>query len=155
MRDKHLVQLNALTHAQWLALAAIESQCHAAPWSLAALQSCTAAQYAAHALCDANGAVLGYSIFLQNVDDWELLNLTVAPAWQGTGLGHLLMQQGIAAARAAGTQSLFLEVRPSNVAALALYASHGFKTVGSRKSYYRTANPLVQEDATIMRLEFV
>jgi len=53
-------------------------------------------------------------------------------------------------ARAAGGRQMFLEVRPSNAPALALYEKAGFATIGRRKGYYPAANG--REDALVMRL---
>ena len=53
-------------------------------------------------------------------------------------------------ARTVGGRQMFLEVRPSNVAALALYARAGFETIGRRKGYYPAADG--REDALVMRL---
>jgi len=43
---------------------------------------------------------------------------------------------------------LYLEVRDSNVAARALYASRGFAEIGRRRDYYRRP----REDALVLRL---
>jgi [ribosomal protein S18]-alanine N-acetyltransferase len=144
---------NALNQSQWASITAIEAASHVTPWSAQQLGSSPAAGYIATALLDAQANVLGYSLFMPNVDDWELLNITVAPQHRGAGLGRQLMGQGISAARAAQVSGVFLEVRPSNAAALALYQASGFQTVGRRKHYYKTAVPQVFEDALILRLE--
>ncbi len=167
MLDWRFVSFNELNAAQWAQLAAIETASHLRPWSGAQLQGCTAAGYLGTAALVAEQkekgqanqgapvqAVCGYSVFMPNVDDWELLNITVAPNHTGAGLGRQLLCQGLLAARAAHTSGVFLEVRPSNLAALALYHRTGFKPVGRRKDYYPSANPYQKEDALIMRLDF-
>jgi ribosomal-protein-alanine N-acetyltransferase len=47
-----------------------------------------------------------------------------------------------------GVASLYLEVRDSNMAARALYASRGFVEIGRRRDYYRRP----REDALVLRL---
>jgi [ribosomal protein S18]-alanine N-acetyltransferase len=148
------VSFKDLNATQWQSLTDIEAACHFAPWSAQQLQASAQAGYVTQALLNPAQQVLGYSIFMPNVDDWELLNITVASTMQGAGLGHLLLAQGLHAAQAAGTSGVFLEVRPSNSAAVGLYVTTGFKQVGTRKGYYRTVNPLIQEDAWVMRLDF-
>jgi ribosomal-protein-alanine acetyltransferase len=142
----------ALSDAQWQSVARIEQANHIKPWSLKQLQESHAAGYRANALLDTHSQVVAYSIFMVNVDEWELLNITVDVQHQSKGLARCLMNQGIAAARLAQSSGIFLEVRPSNRAAFALYNSMGFKSVGLRKNYYYTLDPTVKEDACIMRL---
>jgi [ribosomal protein S18]-alanine N-acetyltransferase len=145
---------NDLNAAQWQTLIEIEATNHIAPWSAQQLQASIHERYVTQALLNETQQVVGYSIFMPNVDDWELLNMTVASAMQGKGLGRSLLTQGVHAARVAGTSGVFLEVRPSNEAAVCLYTAMGFIHVGVRKGYYRTANPQVQEDAWVMHLDF-
>jgi ribosomal-protein-alanine N-acetyltransferase len=140
----------ALTPSQWQDVAAIEAESHVTPWALDTLQSSADDRHTSTAMLIDN-QVAAYSILMHNVDDWELLNITVAPELQGFGLGRKLLMQGLDAARLANRDSVFLEVRPSNIAALALYTRCGFTQVGVRKGYYRTEKIDVQEDAVIMR----
>ncbi len=144
------ISFTELTAAQWQDIAAIEAESHLTPWSLDNLQSSADDRHTATAML-IDKQVAAYSILMHNVDDWELLNITVAPELQGLGLGRKLLMQGLDAARLANRGSVYLEVRPSNVAALALYTRCGFTQVGIRKGYYRTEKTDVQEDALIMR----
>lgn len=96
---------------------------------------------------DANGVLLGYTVAWFVLDEAELANLAVAPEARGRGIGTVLLEGAIAAAEARGTATMYLEVRASNVSALALYTSHGFVEVGRRRSYYR--KPV--EDALVLR----
>jgi ribosomal-protein-alanine N-acetyltransferase len=77
--------------------------------------------------------------------DWELENVVVADDFRGRGIGTRLIEELLARARRAKSQSVFLEVRQSNTAARALYAKVGFHEMGRRKSYYTA--PL--EDAVL------
>ena len=77
------------------------------------------------------------------------MNLAVAPAARRQRLGRLLLQSLIDALHRRGIERLFLEVRPSNLPARALYDAFGFEQVGLRKGYY--VNPT--EDALILRKE--
>jgi len=92
--------------------------------------------------------VLGFLVALNLGIEWELENLVVEAASRHRGLGRQLMNELIRRARAAGGQSVFLEVRESNSAACALYQSAGFTETVRRKRYY--ANPA--EDAVVYRL---
>ena len=96
---------------------------------------------------DALGALLGYTVAWFVLDEAELANLAVAPEARGRGIGTLLLRGALAAAEARGSTTMYLEVRASNVSALALYASHGFLEVSRRRAYYR--KPV--EDALVLR----
>jgi len=79
--------------------------------------------------------------------EWELENVIVHPDFRRKGLGTRLLDELLARARAANSESVFLEVRESNKAAQALYLKRGFELAGRRKGYYR--NP--PEDAILYR----
>lgn len=99
------------------------------------------------ALDAAGGTLLGYVIVAAVVDEAEVLNLAVAPECRGVGLGGMLLDAALSRAAAAGATSVFLEVRESNDAARALYASRGFGEIARRRQYYR--KPV--EDALVLR----
>ncbi|MBU6162749.1 MAG: GNAT family N-acetyltransferase, partial [Myxococcales bacterium] len=69
--------------------------------------------------------------------------------YRRSGVGCSLMKQACQTARARGCGALFLEVRPSNAPARALYQRLGFQATGLRKRYYRDNG----EDAIVMRLD--
>jgi ribosomal-protein-alanine N-acetyltransferase len=101
-------------------------------------------------LVAARGAVqvvAGYVIAHVAADEADVLNLAVSPAERGRGLGGELLDAGLAAVIDRGAREIFLEVRESNMAALALYGSRGFAAVSRRNRYYR--NPV--EDALLLR----
>jgi ribosomal-protein-alanine N-acetyltransferase len=70
---------------------------------------------------------------------------------QGQGVGRLLFKEIKTLALGNGCSSLLLEVRPSNVQALAVYKKMGFDQIGLRKNYY-PAGEQAREDALVMRL---
>jgi len=78
----------------------------------------------------------------------HLLNVAVNPEFRRLGLGRRLLEAMIIIGRRSGTESIFLEVRPSNKAALDLYGSVGFLTAGRRPNYYEDG-----EDAVLMTLD--
>lgn len=80
--------------------------------------------------------------------EWELENIVIVPAERRRGLANQLLEVLVAAARSTNSESLFLEVRESNLAARSLYEKAGFQLTGSRKSYY--SNP--PEDAVLYHL---
>lgn len=88
----------------------------------------------------------GYIIYWLIADEMHLLNLAVHPRHRRRGIARALLTAGLEQARAQGAAMVWLEVRPSNNAALALYHSFGFEEIGIRPGYY-TDNG---EDALIL-----
>lgn len=132
------------------AVIAVEASAYSFPWTRGNFTDSLAAGYLAEVLVDSEARVLGYFVVMTGVDELHLLNITVAPAWQGQGLGQGLMQALQRHARAQGLASLWLEVRQSNERARALYRQLGFAEVGLRRSYYPAA--VGREDAVVMSL---
>lgn len=92
-------------------------------------------------------AVAGYVVAAVASDQAEILNLAVNPSERRGGLGGQLLDAAFTALIARGAREVFLEVRESNVAALALYRSRSFTALSRRRNYYR--NPV--EDALVLR----
>jgi len=93
-------------------------------------------------------AIRGYVVLMPVLDEAELLNIGVAAPQQRKGLGRTMLNEILSLARAKNLRRVFLEVRASNVAALALYRSIGFSGIGVRYGYYQNAN--CREDAITM-----
>jgi len=95
-----------------------------------------------------DGAIRGYAILMPAVDEAELLVISVAASSQRKGLGKMIINEMLQKAREMNMKRVFLEVRPSNVAAIALYRRSGFDLIGVRRGYYQNANG--SEDALVM-----
>ena len=132
------------------AVLAVETAAYSHPWSRGNFIDSLAAGYQAELLEDSAGGLVGYFVAMPGVDELHLLNITVAPAWQGQGHGSALMQAVRALAQQLGLATLWLEVRESNHRARALYARLGFAEVGLRRGYYPAAAR--REDAVVMSL---
>ena len=100
-------------------------------------------------IAEAGGLVCGYVVAWFVLDEGEIGNLAVHAEVRRQGVGAQLLDGAIAAVRTARVEALYLEVRDSNAAARALYASRGFVEVGRRREYYRRP----KEDALVLRLE--
>jgi ribosomal-protein-alanine N-acetyltransferase len=132
------------------AVHAIENAAYSFPWSRGNFTDSLAAGYLAEVLVEDGGGIVGYFLALVGVDELHLLNITVAPAWQGQGHGQALLAVVQQHGRAQGLASLWLEVRQSNDRARALYRRVGFAEVGLRRGYYPAA--VQREDAVVMSL---
>lgn len=81
-------------------------------------------------------AILGFALTRRVGTQAELLLIAVHPDARGGGVGLQLLRETKQKAIAAGVDELFLEVRDGNIAAISLYNSSGFSSIGRRKSYY-------------------
>ncbi len=100
---------------------------------------------------EVNAQVIGHAIVSYVLDEAHLLNICVHPEFSGKGLGRSLLRFLIRESQARGASSFYLEVRVSNLAAIALYHSEGFNEVGVRPGYYPGEGR--REDAMLMTLE--
>lgn len=96
-----------------------------------------------------DGRVIGYADMKYVLDEGDIYNVAVDPAFRRQGAGSALMAELARRGRQLGLSFVTLEVRSENAAAIALYKKAGFVPVGLRKKYY--SNP--QDDAIIMRLD--
>jgi ribosomal-protein-alanine N-acetyltransferase len=131
------------------AVLAIEQASFGDPWNRGAFVELLDDPRVAFLVADADGEVRGYIVAWFVLDEGEIGNLAVADDARRHGVGARLLDGAIAAVRAADVNSLYLEVRDSNAAARALYASRGFAEVGRRRDYYRRP----KEDALVLKLE--
>jgi ribosomal-protein-alanine N-acetyltransferase len=143
------VALRAATPNDVARIAEIERASFTDPWSLRSFQALLRDQRVWFTVATVeDGTVGGYVVAWFVADEGEIANLAVAPTARRRHLGAALLDATIRTARAQGVSSLYLEVRDSNTAARALYASRGFSEVGRRRGYYR--KPV--EDALVLRL---
>ena len=128
---------------------AIEERVHGHPWTRGNFADSIAAGYHCW-VAQRQGALVGYGVVMIAAGEAHLLNLSVASEWQRMGVGSELTRFFVRLARDYGAERIFLEVRPSNMPARALYAAHGFAEIGVRRDYYPAPNG--REDAVIMEL---
>lgn len=126
---------------------AIERQAYDHPWTRGNFADSLRSGYHAQLLC-ADDRVLGYFVAMKGVDEVHLLNITVAPQWQGQGWGRVMLDALALWSRAQGAQWLWLEVRQSNERAQQVYLRYGYRRVGERKNYYPAQGG--REDAIVM-----
>ncbi|OUQ41015.1 ribosomal-protein-alanine N-acetyltransferase [Gemmiger sp. An120] len=118
------------------------------PWTEPQLAEELASDFGRLFVACRDGQTAGLAVFQLAAGEASLNALTVDPAARRQGAGRALLTGALAALRAEGAQSCFLEVRAGNAAARALYESVGFAAAGVRRGFYR--NPA--EDAVVMAL---
>lgn len=134
---------------------AIENQAYPFPWSTGNFQDSMAAGYEMSVLKE-RGVMIGYVVWMKVIDEAHLLNIALTPERHGRGMGSWMMRHFLALVRSQGLNKIFLEVRPSNAAAISLYRKFGFAMISQRKGYYpNTAGRDLasREDALVMALD--
>ena len=125
----------------------LEEELFPSPWSEKAFASDISKNpFGYHMVAEHDGKIIGYIIAWFMVEDVHIATIGVDTAWQGRGLGKLLMLMAMRWALNMETPVVTLEVRPSNERARRLYRALGFEVVGRRKNYYKATG----EDALIM-----
>ncbi len=131
---------------------AIETSAYESPWSRAIFADCLRAGYECCVLAH-ESEIVGYAVLSSGAGESHLLNVCVMPAEQGNGHGRRLVKRMIDLARWQRSERVFLEVRPSNPNAIALYESVGFNEFGRRPNYYPAKKG--REDALVMAMELL
>ena len=131
---------------------AIEQRAYSHPWSRANFVDSLATGYQMQVLCAEQNKLLGYFVAMKGFEEVHLLNITVAPEYQGRGWGKAMLEALAVWSRGQGANDLWLEVRASNARAIHVYQAHGFERVSVRKDYYPDRNS-AREDAVVMKLK--
>ncbi len=148
-KSAHMNTISTLSTADLTKAWHIEKRAHAFPWSEQTLASNQGERYRNYQL-SVDGEMAAFAITQVVLDEATLFNIAVDPAYQRRGLGRALLEHVIDEVEKLGVVTLWLEVRASNVAAIALYESVGFNEATIRRNYYPTTDG--REDAIIMAL---
>lgn len=146
---KDLMRLRKMTVSDLPQVLAIERQNYQFPWEEEVFKDCFKAGYSCW-VCEEQDRVLGYSLVAIAVGEAHILNISVDPAEQGQGIGRMMLKNLIETARGRA-ETMFLEVRPTNTTAIALYQDMGFNEIGIRKDYYPAETG--REDALMLALQ--
>ena len=128
---------------------AIEQAVYAHPWTRGNFSDSLAAGYHCW-IVECGGEIAAYTVVAIAAEEGHLLNLSVAAPWQRQGVGRQLLAFVLKLARDYSAVKIVLEVRPSNLAARALYAAAGFAEVGLRRGYYPAGER--REDAVVLEV---
>ncbi len=142
-------QLRPMQIADLDGVMAIEPTIYTHPWTRGNFSDSLNSGYSAWVL-EANQKIIGYALLMMVLDEAHLLNLSVAKDQQKQGLGRYLLEHMLQIAKNHKAANMFLEVRPSNISAIALYENMGFCEMAVRRGYYPAHNG--REDAVLMGL---
>ncbi len=138
-----------MQHADLDQVHANEISAYEFPWTRGILEDCLAGNYECWVLLQGQ-AIIGHAVLSVTAGEAHLLNVCVVPEQQGQGHGRALTLHLLSRAQARADM-LFLEVRPSNQRAIALYDSLGFNEIGRRPGYYPARGG--REDALVLAMD--
>ena len=145
------VEWRPMTSDDLPVIAGLEARIHAAPWTEGNFRDALAAAYSMR-VGVRDQRIVAYGVLMLGPGEAQLLNLSVVPEARREGLGRALLAQFIDDARRLSAEQFFLEVRVSNLPAIALYGAAGFSPVARRAGYYPPAETSgAREDALVMR----
>ncbi len=145
----NLVRFRAMTPFDVPGVGAVERSSYPYPWSEGIFRDCLRVGYLCR-VAESAGEIVGYGIVAMGAGEAHVLNICVAEHGRGRGIGRRMLQLLLERSVQAGMQDVFLEVRPSNPHAIALYQSLGFIEVGRRRAYYQAE--VGREDALVLKL---
>ena len=140
-------RIRTMGHDDLSMVSDIERRSYEFPWSHGVFRDCLLAGYHCVVL-ERDGRVAGYGILSIAAGEAHILNLCIDPNYRSLGYGEQVLDAILARSRAANVREIFLEVRPSNVTALALYRKKGFHSVARRPAYYQASEG--REDAAVL-----
>ncbi|OOZ35371.1 ribosomal protein S18-alanine N-acetyltransferase [Solemya velesiana gill symbiont] len=142
-----LLQIRPMRTADVEAVMVVEQAAYDFPWTAGIFRDCLRVGYCCWVVA-LDQRIIGYAIMSVAAGEAHILNVCIHPEMQGHGLGRRLMQRFITLARERSADTIFLEVRDSNKAAIHLYDTLGFNEVGRRRGYYPAAGG--REDAIVL-----
>ena len=142
--------IRPMTHDDAAQISDIERRSYDFPWSHGVFRDCLFAGYECIVI-DRQDSVAGYCILSVAAGEAHILNLCVDPKYRKHGYGERLLDHIISRAVDAEVREIFLEVRPSNIAALELYKKKGFRYIADRPAYYQSkGDDTGREDAAVL-----
>jgi ribosomal-protein-alanine acetyltransferase len=149
---KPVIQVRAMRAEDLATVSVMENVSYDFPWSAGIFADCVKAGHPCWVLC-VDVDIAGYGILSMGAGEAHVLNICIGPDFRGRGLGRHLLGRLLDIARWNGAERAFLEVRPSNPLAKALYESVGFNEIGRRPRYYPAHDG--REDAIVMALDLL
>jgi [ribosomal protein S18]-alanine N-acetyltransferase len=147
---RYLLEFGSMALTDLKRVIEIENQEYTHPWTLGNFRDSILAGHRC-VMLNYGETLIGYAVMMVAANEAHLLNLTIAAQWQRKGHGRALLLHLASIAVIEFVRGFFLEVRPSNSAAQALYTALGFKTIGVRRNYYPALAG--REDAIVMELK--
>ena len=142
-----LLELRQMTRDDLATVVEIERSSYAFPWSEGIFGDCLRVGYSCWVFA-LEERVIAYGVMSVAAGESHILNVSVERGFRRQGLARRMMHRLLNIAREQRADTAFLEVRPSNLAALRLYQSLGFNEIGVRPGYYPAHRG--REDALVL-----
>jgi [ribosomal protein S18]-alanine N-acetyltransferase len=143
------ITMRPMAEADVRTVIAIERASYQFPWSEGIFRDCLRVGYFCRIALAAE-QIAGYGIMSTGAGEAHILNVCVREAMRSRGIGRALLEHLVSRAAATGASEAYLEVRPSNSAAVRLYQTLGFEPIGVRRGYYQAVGG--REDAIVLKL---
>jgi len=145
-REKLDVKIRNMKRSDLHRVHLLETQIFSDAWPMQAFEDCLELDSEGVIVAEVKGEIVGYAAIITGYEESHLANIAVMPQFRGKSIAKKLLNCILDIARRAKSQCIFLDVRPSNLAAISLYEKFGFVELYRRPGYYRTPN----EDALVM-----
>jgi ribosomal-protein-alanine N-acetyltransferase len=132
---KEAVKIRPMQDDDVTLVLAAEESAYEFPWGEAVFKNCMRVGYYCRVL-EYDGLVVAHAVMTVAAGESHILNICVHADYQSMGLGRCLLEHLIELALERDVNMTFLEVRPSNFAAIKLYLDLGFNEIGTRRNYY-------------------
>jgi len=149
--SRDIAQLRPMQNSDLSNVVAIENAVYLQHWTPRIFSNCLRVGYDSW-LLEKAGCLIGYGFMSTGAGEAHILNLCIHPIYQRQGYGQQILEHLLAIAREKKVDSVFLEVRASNIAALNLYLKIGFNQIAVRKNYYPIQHSTDREDALVLAL---
>lgn len=130
----------------------VEQEVYEFPWTERIFSDCIRVGYYCWLALQRHN-IVGHAVISVTAGESHMLNLSIASEYQRRGFGRQFIEFLIKEAQAKQAQTMLLEVRPSNIAAINCYNAAGFNEIGSRKDYYPAREG--REDALLFARQIV
>ena len=117
-------------------LCALERECFSSPWSEGAFSDSMKSDTTEFFVCEEHGDIIGYIGIVCLLDECSVTNICVSSDHRKKGVATALLDAAEKRAAGRGALAVFLEVRVSNYAAIALYEGRGYDSCGRRRNFY-------------------
>ena len=138
------VILREIVEADVGAIADIEGECFALPWSEKEILSACKRSDFCGLVAQIEGETVGYLLGLSLFENAEVLRIAVKKKLRGQKIGGMILDRFFENVKARGAQKVFLEVRVSNLPAIFLYESRAFTRGRVREKYYENGESAVE-----------
>ena len=143
------IEITKMLEVDLPSVVGIERNSYDYPWNENIFRDCLLSGYTC-VVAKKSDLIVGYAILSSALNEAHILNFCIDKGYRNLGFGHQLLDYLINQSKVNGTEKIFLEVRPSNIKAIALYIKKGFEKIAKRPSYYRHVNG--REDADVYLL---